>query len=987
MSASSRSKQYSPPSDLAPFPEASLSAPLAIRYFQLKQLGECLPSGLALMLGCWVTLGSFIAFKTTPQALAAILIPGILMTSAFSLFHAMLRNRLDPSSAHLSQHVTWLSHSYHALILSLAVIGGFGVAFYCEPLSLADVRELMPFLFVAVTLLSLWMATWTLALLGLMSIPVLWAFTVLSLHPEFISGELVMSLALLTLMHGSIAILGYRRLREERQQQLELAGRIRDQEVLYHATAQRCTQLTEENRLAGQREKHVRHALRQLEHTLADKTTQIAELNAELGQQGALRKSISRALVKSQSRLSQAIEAAELSLWDWDIEHNTIYQSFFHKAFGLKEMSTADFVRQMHAMIPEEHLRQIRLTMIRCLKGYTTFYRVQYPVKLPDQDEIWIEDRGKPVAFNQTTGRVTRMLGTRRDITEERKRNEALLLAKSFFDTTSEGIFALDAQFRFLTANRAFSRLTGCSLDEILGQPILEVSHTPQKRQVARRIQESLNNSGAWEGELYEKRVGGDYFIASLQLKAISDEDGNITHYTGLFGDMTDKKVTDDKLHYLLNYDDLTGLANRVLFRDRLHKLLNRLRDEEGGGIALILIDIDRFRQVNEGLGHDLGDELLKQMALRISRASQDAESVARLGSDEFTVLLSFAQEDIVKVYCDRLLDDLKVPFLINGQELFVAVSLGVTLAPRNGREIQLLMQQVNIAVRQAKYVGGSTVEFYSRRLQSLTSQRLDVETELRRGLQKDQLDVYYQPQFSLKTGRIVGAEALVRWDHPERGLISPVDFIPVAEESGLIAAIGETVLLRACRQSAEWRQAGLGDIRVSVNVSAYQLRQDTLVELVERTLRDSELPASLLDLELTESALMENLSRTRYTLGRLRENGIQITIDDFGTGYSSLAYLKRFPINALKVDRVFVKDAPDNPGDASIIRAIVSLGKSLEMEVIAEGVETEQQLAFLREQSCDLIQGYLISHPVKPQQFKHLLEAQQNEPESSISE
>lgn len=388
-----------------------------------------------------------------------------------------------------------------------------------------------------------------------------------------------------------------------------------------------------------------------------------------------------------------------------------------------------------------------------------------------------------------------------------------------------------------------------------------------------------------------------------------------------------------------------------------------------------------------ERLGHDRGDELLKQMALRISRISQDADSVARLGSDEFAVLLPHAQDEVVRAYCEKLLNELKVPFQISGQELFVAVSLGVTLAPLNGQEIQLLMQQVNIAVRQAKYVGGNTVEFYSRSLQSLTSQRLDVETELRRGLQKDQLDVYYQPQYSLKSGRIVGAEALVRWDHPERGLISPVDFIPVAEESGLIAAIGETVLMRACRQSAEWRQAGLGDIRVSVNVSAYQLRQDTLVELVERTLRDSELPASLLDLELTESALMENLSRTRYTLGRLRENGIQITIDDFGTGYSSLAYLKRFPINALKVDRVFVKDAPDNAGDASIIRAIVSLGKSLEMEVIAEGGETEQQLAFLREQSCDLIQGYLISHPVKPHQFKRLLEAQQNEPEASEME
>lgn len=552
------------------------------------------------MLGCWATLGSFLAVKTTPLVLAAVLIPGILITSAFSLFHAILRSRLDPFSPQLAQHITYLSHSYHALIVSLTLIGGFGIGFMCESLTLTDVRELMPFIFVAVTLLSLWFCTWTLTLLGLLAIPVVWALTVLALHPEYLSLDLLAAIGFLTLMHSSIAILGYHRLSEERKQQLDLAARFKDQELLYQATAQRCGQLIDASKLAENRERHLRQTQRLLEQNLADKTTQVAELLDELGQQGALRKSISRALVKSQSRLSQAIEAAELSLWDWDIENDTIYQSFFHKAFGLREMSTGDFVRQMHAMIPEEHLRQIRQTMIQCLKGYTTFYRVQYPVRLPDQEEIWIEDRGKPVAFNQASGRVTRMLGTRRDITEERKRNEALQLAKSFFDTTSEGIFALDARFHFLTANRAFSRLTGCSLDEVQGQHILEVSHTPQKRQVAKRIQESLKTTGVWEGELYEKRLGGDYFIASLQLKAITDDHGTITHYTGLFSDMTDKKVTDDKLHYLLNYDDLTGLANRVLFRDRLHKLLNRLRDEDGGA-TLILIDIDRFRQVNEG--------------------------------------------------------------------------------------------------------------------------------------------------------------------------------------------------------------------------------------------------------------------------------------------------------------------------------------------------------------------------------------------------
>lgn len=695
-----------------------------------------------------------------------------------------------------------------------------------------------------------------------------------------------------------------------------------------------------------------------------------------LTQQEQLRRNISEALVKSQMRLTQAIEASGLALWDWDVNRSRINQSFFHSAFGPKEVSTHNYLVRMRKMIPPSHWQEIRHQLIRCLKGQTPMYRVQYPVHLPDGEVLWVEDCGKAIEQDDESGRVTRLLGTRRDISREKRNNEQLTLAQSVFDHTNDGIFALDSELRFITINKAFSEITGFSAADVVGKRFIDISSTPRKQQVYDRIQETLISEGLWEGELYEKRKGGDYFIEWLQIKAITNEAGRVTHYAGLFIDMTERRQNDEKINYLIHYDDLTGLANRVLFRDRLHNMLSRLR-KSGDSAALLLIDVDRFRQVNEGLGHDQGDELLKQIALRISRVSQEADTVARLGNDEYAVIWPRGDRESVQAYCEVLHNEVRAPYTINGHEYFFSLSIGIALAPEHGREIHALMRQADVALHQAKYLGGNVHEFYSKTLQNLTSQRLDLETELRRAIQKNQIQVYYQPKYHLDEERIESMEALVRWSHPERGLIAPGEFVGVAEESGLIAAIGEQVLLQACRQSAAWKAAGLGSIRVSVNVSAFQLRQNNLVQRVREVLDETGLPPELLDLELTESALMENFARTAFTLNRLRQMGIHITIDDFGTGYSSLAYLKRFPLSALKIDRVFVKDAPDNAEDAAITRAISLLGQSLNLNVIAEGVETREQLDFVRELHCEAVQGYFISHPVPAQEAGELLKRQ----------
>lgn len=959
--------------------------PLAVRREQLAQLHDRLQYGSLLNLSLWVFLLVAIHPHASPTALLSTALTGLLLTGLMALFGRLIPPRIQPDSRFLPRNIAFLNLVFVLLMSGQLLVGGLIAGLVSSASPLETVLLLMPIHFGASTLLAFLLGVWLTPFLLLLAMPLLWTLTWALTTSADLSLDFWSQVTIVALTHYALATLWFVHTHQQRLSHLQMEGVMEYLSNARQASEQFNRQLAQEIAQREQVERQLRDLQRQLERELRERRQELLETTEALGQQTKLRKNISDALVKSQSRLAQAIEAAELSLWDWDIEAGSVYQSFFHRAFGAREMSLADYRQLLRDIVPQEHWPAMKEAMVRCLKGQTATYRVQYPVRLAEGQLLWVEDCGKPVAYDPETGRVTRMLGTRRDITLERQKNEQLLLAKSVFDHTNDGIFALDDQLRFLTVNRAFTQITGYAAEDVLGRTLIEISSTPQKEQVFQRIQESLITDGHWQGELYEKRKQGDYFVQWLQLKAITNAAGRITHYAGLFLDMTERKVTDEKLHYLLHYDDLTGLANRVLFRDRLHNLLSRLRADHGGA-ALLIIDIDRFRQVNESLGHDQGDELLKQVALRISRVSQEADTVARLGNDEFAVILPTSQRGDVVRYCESLQDELRAHFNLAGQEFFVSASIGITLAPDQGREIHGLMQQAHMAVRQAKYLGGNTHEFYSKTLQSLTSKRLDIETELRRALQRDQLEVYYQPQYSLIENRITSVEALVRWAHPEKGLIAPMEFVPVAEESGLIAAIGERVLMKACQQSAEWQRAGLGSIGVSVNVSAFQLRQNNLIPLVRTALRETGLDPSLLDLELTESALMENLARTTFTLTRLREMGIQVTIDDFGTGYSSLAYLKRFPISALKIDRVFVKDIPANPDDVAITRAILLLGQSLNLAVIAEGVETQEQLDFLRGLNCHLVQGYFIARPLKSIAVSELLKLQRSHPESALT-
>lgn len=451
-----------------------------------------------------------------------------------------------------------------------------------------------------------------------------------------------------------------------------------------------------------------------------------------------------------------------------------------------------------------------------------------------------------------------------------------------------------------------------------------------------------------------------------------------------------ERKKADERMTYLAQYDALTGLANRMLFKELLSQALARA-ERAGKHVALMFLDLDRFKIINDSLGHDAGDQVLKVVAERLRSRMRKSDTVARLGGDEFTVILEAigTVQDATNV-AQELLHIVGQSIMVQDQEVFVTPSVGIAIYPQYGKDPETLIKNADMAMYRAKRQGRNTYRFYTTETNGKASQHLAIESSLRRGLEREEFLLHYQPQIDMNNGRVVALEALLRWQTPERGLIQPDDFIPLAEENGMIVSLGEWVLRTACRQNQEWQHAGLPPICVSVNLSARQFRQRNFVETVRQILQESELGPQYLDLELTESLLFESNGATRNRLKELKELGIKISIDDFGTGYSSLSYLKAFPIDTLKIDRTFVGDIPMSEEDSAIASGMIALAHGLHMKVTAEGVETLAQLDFLRERGCDVIQGFLMSPPVPAEEISlclqrsHWFETEPVGPESS---
>jgi diguanylate cyclase (GGDEF)-like protein/PAS domain S-box-containing protein len=598
---------------------------------------------------------------------------------------------------------------------------------------------------------------------------------------------------------------------------------------------------------------------------------------------------------------------------------------------------------------------------------------LNFPLKRQDGSVVYIN-------VHSTTLRLagkSYLMGMVRDVTEQIKNEEYLRLAAAVFENSREGVMVTDAHQRILLVNRALCELKGYTQDELIGQRSDMLQSGRHGREFYVAMWDSIRNTGQWQGEIWNRHRSGSLTPVLLSISAIRDSAGKPTHYVGITTDISMQKMTEARLEFMAHHDSLTELPNRLLMRSRLEHSVEVAR-RENRRLALLMLDLDQFKDVNDSFGHLAGDELLQHVSKRLIGQLRGADTVARLGGDEFAVLLDnpTQQEDALRL-ANNIINLLSVPWhLANSIEVRIGVSVGISLFPEHGQNADILLQKADAALYRAKSEGRGCARFFSDDMTQAARTRLEIESKLRRALKHGELRVHYQPQLDMASGRIVGAEALLRWHEPERGMIPPGVFIPVAEDTGLISEIGAWVLQETCRQGRQWIELGLPPLTLSVNLSPHQFRFNDIGATVKQALSASGFPPERLELELTESALMAREGEAAAILDHLREQGVRLAIDDFGTGYSSLAYLKHFAIDVLKIDKRFIDDIPHKEDDKAITAAIVAMAHTLGFEVTAEGVETQEQLAFLRAQGCDRYQGYLASPAIPAEEFATLLTA-----------
>ncbi|MGE5503470.1 MAG: putative bifunctional diguanylate cyclase/phosphodiesterase [Actinomycetota bacterium] len=551
------------------------------------------------------------------------------------------------------------------------------------------------------------------------------------------------------------------------------------------------------------------------------------------------------------------------------------------------------------------------------------------------------------------------------DVTARKRAESGLQMAQAVFQHTGEGIVVTDPQGRIERVNPAFTAITGYDAVEAVGNTpaMLKSDHQPPEFYVA--MWAALKQNGAWQGEIWNRRKNGEAYLEWLTINAVLDEHGQVAHYVAVFDDISELHAKDQHIRHQAFHDALTGLPNRSLLIDRLdHAVAAAARGDRK--VAVMFIDLDHFKVVNDSLGHDVGDELLKAFAQRIKDGMRKSDTLARLGGDEFVVLATdWANPADLATMAEKILEMLGRPFTIAGHEMRATASIGIALHPADGGDSRTLMKSADVAMYAVKESGRAGYRFFDAGMDRQAMERLTLESALRRAIDEEQFEVHYQPKISLCEQRMAGMEALVRWRHPEHGMISPVRFIPLAEETGLVVPLGEWVLRQCCRQAAAWRAAGFDPGHIAVNVSARQLVLPDFADRVAAIMADEGVPPEAIDLEITETAVMREPERAAEILADLRARGVRIVLDDFGVGYSSLGYLKRLPIAVLKMDRSFIHDVAEDPGSAALAKAIIDLAHALAIEVVAEGVETEAQLKFLSESRCCMVQGYIYARPM----------------------
>ncbi|WP_434931471.1 EAL domain-containing protein [Shewanella sp. HL-SH5] len=683
------------------------------------------------------------------------------------------------------------------------------------------------------------------------------------------------------------------------------------------------------------------------------------------------RREIQKQIVLSEERLKLSLWGSGDEMWDWDIESGKIFRS---NIWG-----TLDFPQDGHrsGTIGEESnihpidQPRVQKALNDHFSSITDHFEIAYRVKGRNDQWMWILDRAKIVERDQKDHPV-RMTGTIKDINNIKQVEEQLKLFARAIENISEGMFILNQDYVFVEVNEACCDVAQCSRDNFLQQQ-LEFTRYPNS--YSEQIRSTLRQQGRWNGEIEANKGDGSFFLMELTIDAMYDEQGETSHYVGVFSDITRRKQQEEELRKLTNNDLLTGLPNRSSLQVTLNNLVKKDIHH-----TLMVLDLDNFKRINDSLGHQVGDELLISVAERIRTSIPSHASLYRLGGDEFALLID-QNPDIGSsaMIASNIIQSLKPAFEINGDSLVLSISVGIVLYPEDEQNEQALLRKADIAMYHAKSAGGSRYQFYSESLNQNALRQLEVENLIREALKEDFFEVYYQPKVDLKNDCLAGMEALVRLNHPKHGIIPPNDFIPLAEENGLIVEIGDVVLRKACFAAQKWLEQGLFSGRVAVNLSSRQFALPDLQQRIESILRLTKLPAHHLELEITEGTVIKNPENAIKVMQQLAKMGVSLALDDFGTGYSSLSYLKRFPINCLKIDKSFVDDIDKSDRDLKMVDSIITIAHNMGLTVVGEGVEQAAQLNILKALNCEEIQGYIFSKPVPEKDFEALLTADMN--------
>ncbi len=667
-----------------------------------------------------------------------------------------------------------------------------------------------------------------------------------------------------------------------------------------------------------------------------------------------------------EEKLGLALWASNDLYWDYDLDRQVLESTSIE---GEGEMRLRVNLEDDQHIHPDD-IDAVRDRMRQHLRGHNPMFLSEHRVRIDTGGWRWMSARGRAIA-RDATGRVHRVAGTARDVTSLRAKESERRIAAEVMHSMAESVVVMDDSFCFVTVNPAFSRMTGYEPEDVVGRDASLLNsgqHEPAFYQESRQAM----LQGPWAGEMWQRRKDGQEFLCAVQANVVTHEGTEQRLYLLVATDITDRRRIEQELRYLANYDTLTNLPNRTLLAERLSRAIVRAR-RQGTCVALLFLDLDRFKDVNDSLGHATGDRILRIAAQRLQEVVGASQTVARIGGDEFTVVLEdVGHADEADLVAQRVIDAFDAPLLLDDRkEIVITPSIGISLYPDHAQVPTDLLKHADTAMYQAKAAGRRTFMRYTDAMDSNARRRAGMVAALRRVVDRNELRLEFQPKLSLADGHIQGVEALLRWDSAEHGEVPPVQFIPLAEESGMIVPIGEWVFREACNTLAAWQAAGLYGITMAVNVSAVQLLRSDLPRTVERILHETGVDARHLELELTESVLMANADVASERLQTFRTLGVAIAVDDFGTGYSSLAYLRRLPITTLKIDKAFIDDlgGPGDTEDAAITTTVIAMAHSLGLNVVAEGVETPEQVAFLRQHGCDIVQGYWLSPPMEAAQ------------------